>query len=179
MKKSISTILILFVALISMSASAQSSRLIGSWIGESMPIPGYNGKMIPVYVFKNSGAGAIAIGMSFDNLPIDQGASIDAEIIVSISFTWEYRNNTLRYYLNKNSYDIEVSEISINTTDYQLRREFKKMKPQLKNMLVGYIKESAIPNLPSRAKLTNVSFRNNKMYAYDGDTRMVFTRSNY
>lgn len=179
MKKSISTILILIVSLISISASAQSSQIIGSWIGEPMPIPNCNGEMKPVYVFNDYGIGAFSMGVSFDNLPIGQESSIDAEIIVSIFLTWEYRNNTLSYYLDKDNYDIEVSAISINTSDYQLRREFDKMRPQLKDMIVKNIKESAIPVLPSSVELTNVSFRNNKMYAYDGGSRIVLTQSGY
>lgn len=179
MKKILSTFVLLLIALTSISASAQSSKVVGTWVGGKQPIPGYNADMVPVYVFSNGGTGAVAIGVSFNNFPIDETMSLNVEMILSAPLTWSYSNASVSYNIDLDECNLEVSDLSINTSNYQLKQTFESIKPQMIEMLTNEFRQSIVSSIPSYGRLTNIKFSGNKMYANDGSNgpRMTFTRS--
>lgn len=179
MKKSIFIIAIFIMALMSTNASAQTSNLIGAWVGDSEIINDndMNGYVTPVITLKENNVGSFSFYYSATCV-IDNQTSIEVTLAGNVPGTWSYSNNTLTMDINKSAFCMNISDkcFKIKSTDPEIRNDISTYKAALTEGLQE-IKTIIYDALPYSITWTNVTMSNGKLFLTDSSGNVIkYTR---
>lgn len=161
MKKSISIIILLFVAFFSVNASAQSSKLVGTWVGEGEYDAQMNATAVPTLIFKANNTGSITMSYEMSSA-LDETSSLMAKIKINVPMRWSYSNSTINGTFNTESTTINIDELKVASQDPYVEELMQSYIPQLKQMLLGEFNK-AKQKLPKTDSFKVVSITGNTL----------------
>lgn len=180
MKKSISIIAVLFIALISFTSSAQS--IIGSWEGKTTsPNDTSNNSIVGEMKFFQTFNADMTGVLKFDgvaNGKIDQNAQLKINLRGSIPFTWTKEGSTITMKLNSSQINIKLTQNDIEfiCSDPNVAAMMNAYKPQMVQMMRNQLKSSMATSFSETSTWTNVKIEGNTMYITDGGVDYKLTR---
>ena len=177
MKKSISIIALLVVALFSFNASAQSSNLIGTWMGDKdvQSNPSLVMEMTPTLTFHTNNSGYIG-GLISYLLPIDEETSFSCNLKFTAKMNWTYNNSTIYISVMTESSNISFNEFKMVPSNTPAARLMEKHIPEFKKLIMEEFKMSASKMIPKETTFKNVKISGNTMYLTDEDTPYTFVK---
>ncbi|MBO5271360.1 MAG: hypothetical protein J6B30_00860 [Muribaculaceae bacterium] len=183
MKKSITIFTLILISLISFNSYAQSSKLIGTWVGEKINLPPnengiqYSGYVTPVIALNNNENGAYCFYF-YMTIPLDNRSTIEVKLAGNVPGEWSYSNETIYITLNKDKFQMNISEkcLVLKSNDRAIKQTFEENKAELIDMLYT-LKNSFIEALPTYNVWSNVSLSKNKLTLTEEDGRVItYTR---
>lgn len=188
MKKSVSIIGLLFVAILSFSAAAESSfqtlktKLISTWVSDriSLDDDGLTGYMIPVLTFKADGTGSYSFKITA-NIDIEstESSTIKVSMAGNAPCTWHIDDSgVLHAYLDRKNFHMNISEkcFEVNPNDKEAKEYLETYKNELVQLLEDF-KTEMIDILPEHSTWTDISIVGAKLYMTDSDgSKQTFTR---
>lgn len=177
MKKSISTIVLLLVALLSLNASAQSSQLTGIWYGDKQvkSEQSFIMEMTPIVSFQTDNSGTIG-GLFSYLLPIDEETSFTCNLKFTAKTKWTFSNNTIYVSVKTETSNLSFGECKISPNNTQAARLMEKHIPEVKKLIMEEFKMNISKLIPNETIFENVTISGNIMHLTDGDTPCTFTR---
>ena len=182
MRKSISLLLILFVAFVSLKTHAKSleSNLVGTWVGDVIVVSEDNlsGYITPVVAFNENKNGSYSFLIN-TTYTIDTNTSIEILIAGNIPGKWMLdEDDNIVLSLNKERFVMNITDkcFKINSKDNEVAQLLEEYKPILINDL-SKIKDTVLESIPEKRTFSNPTIKKSKLYltTEDGST-MTFTR---
>ena len=180
MKKSISFLAIIFIAVLSFNISAQS--IIGSWEGKTTrPNDTSNNSIVgEIKFFQTFNADMTGV-LKFDgvaNGKIDQNAQLKINLRGSIPFTWTKEGSTITMKINSSQLNIDLTQNDIEfiCSDPNVAAMMNAYKPQMVQMMHNQLKSSMATSFSETSTWTNVKINGDTMYITDGGVDYKLTR---
>lgn len=188
MKKTVSIIALLFVAILSISATAKSSlqtlktKLISSWVSDriSLDDDGLTGYMTPVLTFKADGTGSYSFKITA-NIDIEstESSTIKVSMAGNTPYTWHIDDSgVLHAYLDCKNFHMNISEkcFEVNPNDKEAKEYLETYINELIQLLEDF-KAEMVNILPEHSTWTDISIVGAKLHMTDSDgCKQTFTR---
>lgn len=174
MKKTISFIVFILVALASINASAQTSKLIGTWNSQDFPLQ--NGKFNLCVKLKENNEGSVKWTTKANGSNYDYNASFT--IIVEMPCYWMDDGACIYCYLDKSkaTFSVPKNLVKVTSSKPSVQKQINSIKQELIQEL-EYNSDDLIYDLPEGFTWEIISVSTNKLVlSEDGDVA-TFTKS--
>lgn len=177
MKKSISFLAIIFIAVLSFNISAQSSNLFGTWYGTTTPVQndGMKGSMVPVMNINADNTGTFGFE---EKLKGSMGNGVTVEVTISFSAPtiWSFDGSNIHFQIDNYNSTITVprNKVKFTGTNTQLIKTLNRDKDELIEILKhDFIDTSMLPN---EAYWENLTVTNSTLTFYEDGQKITFKK---
>lgn len=174
MKKTISFIVFILIAIASINASAQSSKLIGTWNSQDLPLQ--NGKLNLCVKLKENNEGSVKWTTKANGKNYDYNVSFT--IIVEMPCYWMDDGACIYCYLDKSkaTFSAPKNLVKVTSNNPSIKKQINSIKQELIQDL-EYNSESIIYDLPESFNWEIISSTTNKLVLSDDGDIATFTKA--
>lgn len=179
MKKVLSIIMLIAVTTIAFNVSAQSSKITGTWIGNSIDMSesGIKVETIPVVTFSSNGTGLYGCSMMFNGQVPGMNLNMDITFTGTAPCKWNLDGSTLYINTECHNFKIDVKEINLTSSDPQIQAALEQNKGQFAEMFKAEFQKQLNKQVNETEVWENVTVSGDTMTAVDADGEtMTFSR---
>ena len=148
MKKSIFTFLMILIATVAFSSSAQNVNIVGTWKGKTSgasdnPKDSMKGVIYYTHTFNANGTGTISFNGTVQG-KIDDESQVKIRLKGSSPISWTKKDNVITITSNPSQLNIDLTEkdVELTCTDPEMQSIMNSYKPHLVKMMRRKIKSS-------------------------------------
>ena len=177
MRKSISLFTVLFIAFFALNASAQTSKLLGTWYGNTHPVnqQGMRGTMVPSLTLKDGNIGTFDCVLKQKG-SLGNGSTVEFTVNHSAPCHWEFDGSNL--YLRIDVYNAVITvpknKVKFTCKDPKGLKALNSSKDEFIELVKN---EYFDPNMiPDEAYWQNVSVIGNTLTFYEDGVKYTFKK---
>lgn len=174
MKKSISLIVFILIAFISINASAQTSKFIGTWNSQDLPLE--NGKFNLCVKLNENNEGSVKWTTKANGRNYDYNASFT--VIVEMPCYWMDDGACIYCYLDKSkaTFSLPKNLVKITSNNPSVKKQINSIKQEFIQQL-EYNSDDLIYDLPETFTWEIISASSNKLVLSEDGDIITFTKA--